>query len=186
MAYYFWEGARVRLRAVEPSDWEVLYRWSEDAEMINSLGRMDFPRSREGVKEWARLEAVKEPVKDGYFFIIESLEGGEVVGSITSHSCDRRNGTFGYGIGLGEPFRRRGYASDAIILLLRFFFEELGYQKCTVTVFDFNEGSRALHEELGFQHEGTIRRTRFQGGKYHDTLMYGLTREEFDQRHVLE
>lgn len=52
-----------------------------------------------------------------------------------------------------HPHWRRGYASDAICIVLRYYFEELRYQKCTVSVYDFNESSLRLHEWLGFQVE---------------------------------
>ncbi|MGI8643788.1 MAG: GNAT family N-acetyltransferase, partial [Thermomicrobiales bacterium] len=56
---------------------------------------------------------------------------------------------------------------------------ELRYQKVTVQVYAFNESSIALHEQLGFQREGRLRRLVYTGGQHHDVLMYGLTREEF-------
>jgi RimJ/RimL family protein N-acetyltransferase len=58
-------------------------------------------------------------------------------------------------------------------------FEELGFQKCNISVYTFNDVSLALHETLGFVHEGKLRRTRFTGGVFHDELLLGMTREEF-------
>lgn len=40
---------------------------------------------------------------------------------------------------------------EAIFLVLRFFFHELGYQKVNVQVYAFNEGLLALHRRLGFK-----------------------------------
>jgi RimJ/RimL family protein N-acetyltransferase len=37
-----------------------------------------------------------------------------------------------------------------------------------------------MHEKLGFIHEGLIRRNCFFNGKYHDDVLFGMTREEFD------
>jgi RimJ/RimL family protein N-acetyltransferase len=50
----------------------------------------------------------------------------------------------------------------------------------TVDVNDFNDASIKLHEKLGFQHEGRVRRMVFTQGAYHDSLILGLTREEFE------
>jgi RimJ/RimL family protein N-acetyltransferase len=38
--------------------------------------------------------------------------------------ADRRNGGFSYGIGLTAQHRRRGFGTEAIVLLLRFSFRE--------------------------------------------------------------
>ena len=52
----------------------------------------------------------------------------------------------------------------------------------TVTIFSFNEPSVRLHERLGFQLEGRIRRMAYTGGVHHDALIYGMTAEEFTER----
>jgi RimJ/RimL family protein N-acetyltransferase len=111
------------------------------------------------------------------FVIVDS--SGDVIGDLTTHHCDPRTGAFSYGITIRREQRRKGYATEAIALVLRYYFQELRYQKVTVHVFSFNEASARLHERLGFQLEGRIRRTIFTRGAYFDELIYGLTVEEF-------
>jgi RimJ/RimL family protein N-acetyltransferase len=84
-----------------------------------------------------------------------------------------------YGLVIAAAHQRRGYAREAVQLVLRYYFEELNYQKVTVDVYDYNEVSRRFHESLGFTLEGRIRRTLYTDGKHHDELVYGLLREEF-------
>lgn len=66
-------------------------------------------------------------------------------------------------------------------MVLKYYFEELRYQKVTVPVYGFNEASVALHERLGFVREGTLRRMVYTGGAYYDAHWYGLTKEEWEQ-----
>jgi len=110
--------------------------------------------------------------------VIENREG-VAVGGIGTHDCDRRTGTFSYGLNVLSAHRRNGYASEAIRILARYFFRELRYQKLTVDVYDFNEPSIRLHECLGFQREGCLRRMGFTDGHHFDLLMYGITADEF-------
>ena len=63
--------------------------------------------------------------------------------------------------------------------MLRYYFEELRYQKVNVATQSDNEATIALHQRLGFQHEGTQRRIVFQRGRYFDLVLFGLTAEEF-------
>jgi RimJ/RimL family protein N-acetyltransferase len=89
---------------------------------------------------------------------------------------------FEYGIEILNAFRRRGHASEAIRILLRKYFDEYRYQKVNTRVHEFNAASIALHEKLGFQHEGRVRRAVYTGGRHWDLLLFGLTVEEFRAR----
>jgi RimJ/RimL family protein N-acetyltransferase len=176
-----WQTERVRLRAIELGDWEVFFRWNQDDEMARALDRVWFPQSREAVRRWAEEASLRRPDGDAFHWVIEDREG-TVVGAISTHDCDRRNGTFAYGLNVLPEHRRRRYGSDAIEVILRFFFQELGYQKVTIQVHAFNEASIRLHESLGFQQEVRLRRVVFTRGRHFDSLVFGLTAEEFNGR----
>jgi len=173
-----WQGERVRLRAVEPSDWEVFFAWNQDDDQARRLYFIPFPLSAEATRRQAEETATKRPESDSYKFVIENSDS-TIVGGIGTHDCDRRTGTFSYGLNILPDHQRKGYASEAVRLLARYFFRELRYQKLTVGVYDFNEPSIRLHERLGFQREGCLRRMGFTDGHHFDVLMYGITAEEF-------
>lgn len=175
------EGKLVRLRGVEPADWETLFAWNQDTESERSMYFIPFPTSKEEVRQWVAKMALQRGEDDRFFFIIETL-AGEVVGSITTSSCDRRNGAFSYGVGVTAAYRRKGYASEAVTLLLNYFFRELRYQKATAHVYSFNEASIGLHERLGFVREGRLRQMIYTDGRYFDEILFGMTAEEFSAR----
>lgn len=175
----YWEGSVVRLRAVEPGDWEIHHEWDQDSAAQRLSDRVHIPRSREGTRRWAEQQALREPENDSYHFEVVTLEG-VLVGSVGAHDCDRRNGTFQIGVATAKEHQRRGYATEAIALLMRYYFHELRYQKATVFVLDINESSQRLCHRLGFEPEGRLRRVVYTGGRYHDYLIYGMTLEEFD------
>ncbi len=170
----------MRLRAVQVSDWETFHENRHDSESQRRGWRIPFPRSPEAARRWAEDLALRDPATDSFFFAIENLEGA-LVGSINSHDCDARQGTFSIGIGVFRQYWRKGYAGDAIQIMLRYFFQELGYQKANATVYEFNEPSIKLFEGLGFQREGRRRRMIFTNGRHYDELLFGMTREEFLQ-----
>lgn len=178
----FWQGAQIRIRGIEPEDAETLHRWNFDGETARMVDFLWPPTSLAGTRAWAQRMATQEFKDDQFHGIIESNQG-EMVGLFNSHSTNRRTGTFSYGISIGEAYRGRGYASEAIVLLLRYFFEELRYQKVNATVYSCNDASMALHEKLGFMLEGRLRRMVFTRGHYYDELLYGMTQEEFTERY---
>jgi RimJ/RimL family protein N-acetyltransferase len=178
----FWQDTHVKLRAVEPSDAEFFFEWNQDSEMTRHLDWLWPPSSLESARRWAEEEARRRPADDMLFLVIENTEG-ERVGSISTHQCNRRAGTFRYGVAIRREHQRRGYASAAILLVLRYFFEELRYQKVTVNIHANNPACIRLHEHLGFQLEGRLRRMVFTGSCHWDELYMGMTVEEFRARY---
>lgn len=176
------QGKRVRLRSVEPSDWETYWKWSIDTDAQRDEGDISFPGTHEGIRAWAEREAKNDGKHEMCFCIIETLDG-EPVGRINSHSCEPRDGTFMFALMLPQEHRRKGYATDAILLLMRYYFNERRYQKCTSMVYSFNQPSIRLHESIGFVQEGRVRRMVYTMGEYHDKFYYGMTKEEFDAKY---
>jgi len=170
------EGKLVRLRAGEPSEGAIFRDWDrEETESGRLLYEIPFPQPR--LDENAPAET-KPPEGDNFPFTIETLDG-IVVGVIHIHDCNSRCGTFMYGLAILPEHRRKGYAFEAVWLALRYYFYERRYQKCTIEIYSFNEASARLHERLGFTLEGRLRRIVYTDGKFHDSLFYGITVEEF-------
>ncbi len=173
-----WQGEKVRLRAVEPRDWESFDRWDQDTEIARLCYYIPFPRCAEGTRKMANDMSLAGPKNDDFRWMIETL-AGEAVGTINTHHCDSRYGTFEYGLAIAREHWNHGYASQAVRLVLAYYFGELRYQKCTVHVYDFNPASLHLHEKLGFTQEGRLRRMIYTEGMYHDEFVLGMTAEEF-------
>ena len=180
-----WQGHRVRLRPVEPNDWPAFHDWGQDDQVARLGSEVPFPRSREAARRWTERLATEDPAGDRFRWVMIG-EGDQPVSTISTHSCDRRAGTFAYGVAVGPRWQGHGYAAEAIRLVLRYYFGELGYQKVTVHVYEFNAASRGLHERLGFVQEGRLRRMVYTADRHWDTLVYGLTREEFAADHLAE
>ncbi|MFN2165058.1 MAG: GNAT family N-acetyltransferase [Anaerolineae bacterium] len=112
-------------------------------------------------------------------FAIDDLAGA-YIGGLSLHSRDEKNGLFSFGVIIERNHRGHGYAEDAVRILLRYGFWERRYQKCNSACTHTNEASIRMHEKLGFVQEGRRRRQVFYNGQYHDDMLFGLTREEFD------
>ncbi|MQA85624.1 MAG: GNAT family N-acetyltransferase [Streptosporangiales bacterium] len=180
-----WRGDRVRLRGVEPEDWQAFMGFDEFSDDVRQAWLLPPPRSAEAYRRWAAEVAARDPRLDEFRLAVESLDEQALVGGINTAHPDPGNGTFGYGVAIGRPYQRRGYASEAVVLLLRYMFGERRYQKCNVELYAPNIGSLALHARLGFVEEGRRRRSQYFAGGYHDMVLLGMTIEEFDQLHGL-
>lgn len=182
MSLNIFQGEKIRLRSIEPEDWQFFNHWNLDSETARLCYSIPFPSSQERDRRWAADMAVKEAKNDAYDFALENKQS-ELVGIINTHTCNPRSGTFSYGLAVQREHWRKGYASEAILLVLRYFFLELHYQKVNANVYAFNEASIRLHERLGFQQEGRMRRMTYTNGKYFDDIIFGMTVEEFKEKH---
>ena len=176
----YWQTETVRLRAIEPGDAETFYTWNLDSERARLLDFVWPPSSLAQVQAWTAAQAQHKLEGDRFHWVIESAQG-QPVGSISTHDCQPHSGTFSYGVDVAPEQRGRGYAGEAIRLVLRYYFEELRYQKVTVCVHADNAASIRLHQKLGFQLEGRLRRMVYTRGQYEDALWFGLTAEEFQR-----
>jgi RimJ/RimL family protein N-acetyltransferase len=177
----YWQGKHIRLRGLELADADTLHAWNDDSEMARGLSFLRPPSSLTSVKNWV-TERIKQGAENDEIYCVIENKAGECVGMINSHHCNQRVGVFQYGVAVRAEHRRHGYAFEAVRMLVRYFFEELRYQKVNVVVYSYNEASIQLHERLGFQPEGRLRRTLYTNGRFHDQLFYGMTREEFKER----
>jgi len=173
-----WKGRRIRLRAIEPEDAEHIHRWNQDPSWGRNLDFAWPPTSLASVRAWAQEQSLRKLEEDSYHWLIETLKG-DPAGLIDTHLCDRRVGTFSYAVAIAPEHRSQGYAAEAVRLVLRYYFDELRYQKVTVEVHDYNTASLRLHARLGFQREGTLRRMGFTDGHHFDIVHLGMTVEEF-------
>lgn len=175
----FWRGPLVRLRPIEQHDIDAPAPAEPDTENDRLIGSIDFPMSREASREGFQ-DLARRVGKDDFLFLLIENHEGQTVGFIHSHDCVRRNGTFKYALGIDHPFWGRGYGRAAVMIFLRYFFRELGYQKCTTPVYAFNERSIRFHESIGFRFEGRLRNMIYTNGEYFDELYFGLTHAEWD------
>lgn len=178
-----WVGELVRLRGVEPEDWETFQRFDQNTTAMRMAEMVHPPRSAARQREWAQQTALKDPDGDRFMLAIESLADGVLVGMTSTALIDHRAGRFMYGVALGSEHYRRGYASDAVPLLLNFMFGERRFHKCEASVWAFNEPSLALHRKLGFREEGRLKDHEFFAGRHHDVALFGMTAPEFAERH---
>jgi len=176
----YWEGKTVNLRAMEPSDAETIFDWHRDSELGRYMDFLTPPQSLESIKDYAEKMSLKKLEDDQFFWMIDD-KAGDTVGHIDTR-CNVRHGNFEYGVSISSKHKRKGYAAEAIMTIVDYYFLHLRYHKVTAGVHSDNKASIRLHEVLGFKLEGRIREMVFTHGEYVDVLYYGLTSEEYKLR----
>lgn len=179
-SHYFWQGDKIRLRAFTVEDAGQRF-----ARSLDSISRQEFnigielPTTVELQKAFLEEYGGCKQANNRIVFALETHER-DYAGVLTLHSIDERHGKFSFGILVDRAYRRRGFAEDAVRIILKYGFLERRFQKCNSACDSENHASIHLHRKLGFIQEGRLRREWFYNGDYHDELLFGLTREEYD------
>ncbi len=174
-------GDRVRLRALEREDIPTLVRWMNDPEVRENLLVFE-PVSTVAEERW--LEGLADRPND-YVLGIEALFAGrwKHIGNIGLHGIERRHRRAEIGIVLGEKDAwGQGFGSEAMALMMRFAFHELGLHRIELEVFETNLRALKTYRALGFVEEGVRRASIYKGGRFIDAIHMGVLRGEFDAR----
>ena len=172
------EGKKVRLRAIERGDLPRFVQWLNDREILYFLARY-MPLSNTEEERWFEQHLKDEKSR---VFAIET-RGGVHIGNVALDKIDWKNGHAELGIFIGEKqVWGQGYGTDAVLTLLDFAFNEMNLHRIALHVMAFNQRAIRCYEKCGFVLEGTEREVVFRGGRYHDQLIMGILREEFDSR----
>lgn len=176
-------GKKVVLRSLERDDLKLLHKWQNDEEIMR-LARS----SPDHTISMVALEAKYDRVLKGEDFaergyIIEERAVKKPLGwaSITIHQWTKRATTADIGLAIGEKdFWRKGYGTEVVGLLLKEAFEQLNLHRAGWWTFAENTASIALAKKTGFKEEGRVRDSVFFDNRYHDSVVLGILKEEYE------
>jgi diamine N-acetyltransferase len=148
------EGKKCFLRAVEPHDVEWLFKWENNTDIWIVSGTRQ-PFSKHDLQQY--VKGIRDIYIDRQLRLIISTEESPI-GSIDLFDYDPDNRRAGIGILIGEAdAREKGYASDALDLLIDYAFNILHLHLVYANVPSKNSASRKLFAHSGFEHCGTRR-----------------------------
>jgi len=159
-------GRYVTLEPVTPSHAEDLFAATRDPALWTY--RHDEPPASAGelaqrVEEWAASD-------DKVTFALVPRDPGRCAGVATLCRIDPANGSAEVGAVLyGEGLARTPPATEAIALLARHLFEDLGYRRFEWKLDALNAPSARAARRLGFAYEGRFRNALVYKGRNRDT-----------------
>ena len=170
------------LRALEPDDYKTTVRWRADDEAWSGVIGEKYFVSSEYEKKWVQ-DAITS--KDEIRLGVCLRETAELIGLASIVGIDWLNRNARSHIMIGEKSNwGKGYGSQAVLETLRFGFLHRGFERMWVRIVATNAASIALHEKIGYQREGVLRRAVFKNGGFQDVVVLSLLRNEFDARYT--
>ncbi len=100
-----------------------------------------------------------------------------IIGSIGFTSLSPFELEIGYRL-FKQADHGKGYVSEALSLFSAYLFTTKPIHRLRIQTANSNIGSQKVAEKCGFQREGILRQAYFYRGEMHDTIIYGLLRDE--------
>lgn len=171
-------GEKVRLRSLREDDLQPLESWWNDSTWLVFQKTKIVPAPSSSTFEMFRTWSNNKDAS-GYGFSVEEIESERLVGHVALWGIDPvvRSGTLG--IMIGGQHVEQGLGTDAMRVVLRFAFEELGLNKIELSVWEFNSRALRTYEKVGFLVEGTRRAATFHAGRYWAQIQMGILKSEF-------
>jgi RimJ/RimL family protein N-acetyltransferase len=169
------KSERLNMRTLSPDDVDLVLEWANDTEVVKNFSFFQTDATRERILGYINEKYESEA---DLLFAIFTAEG-DYIGNAGLHEIDHVNDTARLGIIIGKrQFWNRGYAQEAIGLLLEYAFDAGGIHKVYVNFFSTNTRTLRLCEKLGFQREGLLRGEYKLQGRYQDLVRMGILAED--------
>ncbi|NMO78343.1 GNAT family N-acetyltransferase [Niallia alba] len=155
---------------IKQPEWRELafveWLWADKDTMIDVGGTVDFKESRK--VEWYR-RMVQPTDKRNLYYLIYTYEDIPV-GEVSFHRFDKEKGLAELNVKIAYKYRRKGYAKEAISLLLNYYFYEFNGEVMVDRVAKNNIPGQKLLVDYGFTYEDVSEP---------DIVLVKLTKEDF-------
>lgn len=170
------KGQSVQLRAPEPEDLELLYKWENDSD-IWQVSNTIAPFSRFTLKKYIETSHLNIFETQQLRFMIDVPEENKTIGTIDLFDFDPYHHRAGVGILIGdEGSRGKGFADDALKVLIRYCFEVLLLHQLYCNIGSENKQSVKLFEKNGFVLIGVKREWIRTSQGWDNELLFQLIR----------
>jgi len=166
-------GNKIKLRALEPDDVDVLYRWENDQSMWK-LSNTITPFSRFDIEQYV-LNADKVIFTSRQLrLMIDKLDDQTTVGAIDLFDFDPLHKRVGIGILIDAQAQGNGFASEALGLVIGYCFKTLMVHQLYANITPDNLKSIQLFESKGFELTGKKKEWLLIENTWVDELLYQL------------
>lgn len=174
------KGKITRLRAIEPNDIDLIHQWENDSsfwQISNTL----TPFSRSIIKQFVDNAHLDIFQAKQLRLMIDKIgdKHNETIGTIDLFEFDPFHKRAGVGILISdEQNRNKGYASDALDVLIKYCFTVLQLHQLFCNISTDNLSSIKLFENKGFKLIGTKKDWLLTTNGWADESMYQLLQSD--------
>lgn len=161
----------IKLREYKANDEDRLVELANNPNVSRFLvNTFPYPYTQEDARWWIQTGS-----RNGITRVIE--QNGNFVGSVGAEpgSGEKRK-QFGIGYWLGEPYWKRGIATEALRLFADELFQTTDVERLQAWIYADNVASKRVLEKAGFTKNAVLRNALFKHGKFFDEEIYSRLR----------
>lgn len=170
------KGTNIRIRAMEPEDADLLYEWENDTSIWQVSNTLN-PFSKFQIKEFV-LNAPQDIFSARQLRLMIDITSNnmsqETIGTIDFFEYDPIHQRAGIGILIRKSHRNKGFAGEALKILIRYAFETLHLHQLFCNISPDNEASIKLFIKAGFARCGIKKEWNNTGESWNDEWMFQL------------
>ena len=160
---------KIKLRAIEPEDLELLYKIENDVRLWN-VGATNVPYSKYTLHDYIANSADDIYTDKQLRMMVEDMEG-KTVGIVDLMNFSPQHLRAETGIVILDAERRKGYATEALNAMCDYASNVLHLHQLYGVVGKDNQAALALYDKAGFEHQEALRDWLFDGKKYSDAVL---------------
>ncbi len=172
-------GENLALRALEPTDIDILYKWENDTEIWH-LSNTLTPFSRFVLEQYlmnAHEDIYTSKQLRLMIDLIKTESECKTIGSIDLFNFSPHHKRAGIGILITKQERGKGYASEALELIIKYSFETLNLHQLYCNISEDNEKSMKLFQKHAFKIIGNKKQWLRIKNKWMDEYILQLIRK---------
>ena len=171
------ESDTIKMRRLEHDDIAKIIEYASDIEVAkNTFAPHPYPP--EAAIEFVTVTREAWNKDEGYVFGLVEKESGDFLGAMGLHPEEKHHlAEVGYWI--GKPYWGKGYATQALRLIIQFAFESTNLNRIQARHFTSNPASGRVMQKADMTYEGTSRQAIFHRDGYKDTVLYAILREDY-------
>jgi len=168
------KGKQIQLRAIEPNDTDHIHKWENDTDIWN-LSNTLTPFSRFVIKQFIDNAHLDIFQSKQVRLMIDEINSNKPIGTIDLFDYDPLHKRAGIGILIADKENRsKGYASEALDLLINYCFTMLQLHQLYCNITTDNTESINLFTKKGFQLIGIKKDWLIFDKETKDEAMYQL------------
>lgn len=167
------KGNNINLRALEPEDLGFLYS-IENNESFWEVSHTQTPFSKYILKQYLENAHLDIYETKQLRLIIEKKETKQNIGMIDLFDFNPQHKRAGIGILIEPKFQNKGFASEALEMLIKYCFSFLQLHQLYANITTDNKNSIQLFTKHNFVEVGIKKDWIFSQGKFKDEILYQL------------
>jgi len=150
------QNSIITLRALEPEDLELLYKWENDSHLWE-VGNTRAPYSKYALKQYIQQSEIDIYDSKQLRLMIVSTATGQTVGTVDLFNLDIHHSRIALGLYVDKAYQGKGYAKASLKLVEEYVFNFLKLNQLYCEIAENNDASRKMFENEGYESNGILK-----------------------------